>query len=144
MTYADKLKNPKWFEFREDFFQWFRQVKKRHTAFCEACGDDVDRWHLHHKRYEDGKEPWEYEFEDMKMLCAGCHKEIHAVERMVRAWVISLKSNHLMEFENLIKVLMEFGHDQGTACHIARHELYEYRDRLDSQERRKAGKTIGL
>ncbi len=127
---------------KADFMQWFLLTRKREDPFCEFCGEEsASHWHLHHKRYEDGKEPWEYSFEDIRMLCPVCHKEMHEFEKMLRAWIIGMSSNAFYEFSNLVYYLKKSfkPKDLASAACVARQELYDFEQRLWCQERREAG-----
>lgn len=69
--YFKKLLDPRW-------------QKKRLEALeaaewrCESCMDDSSTLHVHHKQYFKGREPWEYETEQLAVLCAECHENSHA------------------------------------------------------------------
>lgn len=140
MTYAEKLKDPRWKAFRDEFADWFERTKRRKCLYCESCGEEIERFHVHHKRYEDGLEPWEYSFDDLKMLCGECHEELHLIEKMVRAWIIAASSETIYEFASFMKILMEFKkeHQAHAAC-VARQELYDFRERVEAQDRRENG-----
>jgi hypothetical protein len=77
MQYSEKLKDPKWIEFRE-------KVKAKDGYGCvNNCGWKTKdmRLHVHHKIYyvDDGKfvEPWDYPLYDVETLCKTCHKAYH-------------------------------------------------------------------
>lgn len=69
-TYSELLRDPRW-------------QKKRLKALeaagwkCKACGDSDETLHVHHIRYIKGRKPWEYELNELKVLCAGCHEQAH-------------------------------------------------------------------
>ena len=69
MTYAEKLKDPRW------------QIKRSQTINyygnkCEYCGS-TENIHVHHRKYISGLEPWDYDIEDLQLLCADCHEQEH-------------------------------------------------------------------
>jgi hypothetical protein len=66
MTYAEKLKNPKWQKKR-------LEVLDRDNYSCTVCGDTETELHVHHKKYKNGKAPWEYELDNFSTLCKYCH-----------------------------------------------------------------------
>lgn len=41
------------------------------------CGDAQSTLHVHHKQYIKGREPWEYEAEQLSTVCEECHSEGH-------------------------------------------------------------------
>src|SRR5689334_22665115 len=66
-TYSQKLLDPRWQKKRLEIFQ-------RDDFTCQACGDKEHTLHVHHKFYEFGKEPWEYDNNILITLCAECHE----------------------------------------------------------------------
>lgn len=64
-SYAQKLKDPRWKSLR-------RQVLELHGHKCLLCGKKA--WQVHHQFYVRGKEPWEYDIEDLTPLCGRCHQ----------------------------------------------------------------------
>lgn len=46
---------------------------------CFICQNKEQTLNVHHKSYMDGREPWEYEDEDLVTLCESCHSQIHSV-----------------------------------------------------------------
>lgn len=88
MTYAEKLKDPRWQKKR-------LEILERDKYICQSCGaggyDDPKsrRFHVHHIGYEPGVEPWDHPNELMETSCSDCHKEEHdalqdSVERLFR------------------------------------------------------------
>jgi len=69
-SYSEKLKDPRW--------QAKRLEKMQEQGFqCEVCGDHTSELHIHHRRYIDSLEPWEYSLTMLACLCSKCHKQIH-------------------------------------------------------------------
>lgn len=66
--YARMLQHPKWIEKR---FEKMEQVGHK----CEACGSETNI-EVHHNVYR-GKYPWDALLEDLEVLCAKCHNDIH-------------------------------------------------------------------
>lgn len=81
MSYADKLRRPEWQEKRA-------AILKRANGHCEQCGEQ-DRFHVHHKIYIAGRQPWEYKDDQLIALCPSCHEFAHI--EMAAGY------NHLME-----------------------------------------------
>lgn len=69
-SYSEKLKDPRW-------------QKKRLEALelaawsCSCCKDKSSTLHVHHRQYIKGREPWEYDNDQLEVLCESCHKQIH-------------------------------------------------------------------
>ena len=78
MQYKEKLKDPRWIEFRV-------KVYTRDGYSCvnrgSYCGWKTLPLHAHHKIYyvDNGKlvEPWDYPLYDVETLCETCHKVYH-------------------------------------------------------------------
>lgn len=66
MTYADKLKSPKWQKKR-------LEILERDEWKCKNCGEDGKTLHVHHKKYTNGKDPWDYNNDNFVTLCNDCH-----------------------------------------------------------------------
>lgn len=67
MTYAEKLKDPRWQKKR-------LEILSRDYFMCKICGDESNTLHVHHKIYEYGKDPWDYDNSLLVTLCADCHE----------------------------------------------------------------------
>lgn len=70
MKYFEKLKDPRW--------QKLRLLRLERSEWqCELCCDSESTLHVHHKHYFKGREPWEYDIEQLAVLCAECHESQH-------------------------------------------------------------------
>lgn len=69
-SYAAKLKDPRWQKKR-------LEVLERAGWACEMCGDSESTLHVHHKQYLKGREPWEYDADQLASLCEICHSATH-------------------------------------------------------------------
>jgi 5-methylcytosine-specific restriction endonuclease McrA len=77
--YAKKLRDPRWQRRR-------LEILDRDTWACRYCGATEEELHVHHVFYRKGREPWEYDGEDLVTLCATCHQETTAtVARITEA-----------------------------------------------------------
>ncbi len=65
MTYAEKLKDPRWQKKR-------LKIYERDDWTCQKCGSTIKTLSVHHLKY-DGSEPWETKDEDLITLCENCH-----------------------------------------------------------------------
>ena len=68
-TYREKLLDPRWQRVR-------LRVFARDDWSCIACGETTRTLHVHHLRYEAGKEPWESPPDALATLCDLCHRLI--------------------------------------------------------------------
>ena len=74
--YSEYLKNPKWQKKR-------LEILSRDNFSCVVCGNGIDtdtQVHVHHLLYRKGCMPWEYEINDMRVLCRMCHQRIHNIQ----------------------------------------------------------------
>ncbi len=71
-SYSEKLKNPKWQKKR-------LEISERDNWTCQICSDSESEFIVHHKNYEKGKDPWDYDNNDLISLCVNCHEKEHGV-----------------------------------------------------------------
>jgi hypothetical protein len=125
MTYLEKLKDPRWQKKRLEILQ-------RDNWTCQCCGDTENTLHVHHWFYKKGKDPWEYDAEDLSTLCEDCHE----AERLCRddfeeSLIECLRAYHFF-FDDLVNLINLI--NTGT---ITRAELVErrikYREKIDSR-----------
>ena len=69
--YNRLLEDKRWKEFR-------LKVLSERGSKCECCGG-TDVLQIHHTFYISGKMPWEYDINDMRVLCKKCHQRIHNI-----------------------------------------------------------------
>lgn len=67
MTYAEKLKDPRWQKKR-------LEVLERDGWFCQQCGNNKTTLHVHHRVYRHKNDPWEYSNDELITLCEECHE----------------------------------------------------------------------
>lgn len=66
MTYAEKLKDPRWQKRRLEIFQ-------RDDWKCIYCGNGTKELQVHHVLYLNGRDPWEYDENHLVTACCDCH-----------------------------------------------------------------------
>lgn len=69
LTYADKLKDPRWQRKR-------LEVMQRDQFTCRSCESDTDTLHVHHVMYT-AADPWDEPTDNLLTLCDECHKVWH-------------------------------------------------------------------
>ena len=103
-TYAQKLRDPRWEEFRQRAFGY-------HGNACVTCGGEDkergDHHHIHHKRYFKDREPWEYDMDDVTVLCRECHEDIHRCETKWRNMIRAMPSWLVLEFDSMAEAFLE-------------------------------------
>jgi hypothetical protein len=123
MTYSQKLRTPEWREFRERVFAHYPRV----CFDCANDPEDTEKMEVHHRRYFWGREPWEYEMEDVRIVCRACHDEIHKCEdawrNIIRAlppWVVSEVQRLADEMQDMEVYAV---HTWATACRGVAREI---------------------
>ena len=66
MTYAEKLKDPRWQRKR-------LEILERDGFKCIKCGDTKKTLHVHHVAYLRKTEPWDHPSSGLLTLCETCH-----------------------------------------------------------------------
>jgi hypothetical protein len=66
MTYADKLKDPRWQKIR-------LEILNRDDWACQYCGDKETTLHVHHLCYAKSRNPWDVEHDALITYCEICH-----------------------------------------------------------------------
>lgn len=96
MTYAEKLKDPRW--------QRRRLERLNATNFtCQQCGDTKSTLHVHHRYYEKDLDPWEYDDRVLVVLCDFCHEVTHGY----KASLEKLLCRYPSEIEEKVVLAME-------------------------------------
>lgn len=73
MTYAEKLRDPRWQKKR---LELFNDANWR----CQYCGAKDVELHIHHLRYLPRTEPWDYANDLYVVACKMCHVERQEAE----------------------------------------------------------------
>jgi hypothetical protein len=74
MTYAEKLKDPRWQRKR-------LEILERDDFTCQLCNDKTSTLHIHHHEYSHN--PWDIENEKLITYCEHCHYFIEYTKSMV-------------------------------------------------------------
>lgn len=69
-TYWEKLQDPRWQQKRLEAMQ-------NKDFQCELCKTNEVTLNVHHKEYFRGYEPWEYDNNQLSVLCKSCHETVH-------------------------------------------------------------------
>lgn len=83
--YTERLKHPLWQKKRLEIFN-------RDDFTCQKCGDTEAELQVHHKKYIDGCEPWEYDDSLLITYCVKCHKAVE--KKKIESQSTSYKSNY--------------------------------------------------
>jgi hypothetical protein len=76
VSYSDLLGDRRWQQKRLEVFNVVGWK-------CQRCGsqDNAVQLHVHHKRYINGRMPWQYPVSAFLVLCDRCHKKEHEDRR---------------------------------------------------------------
>lgn len=102
MEYADKLKDPRWQKKRLLIFE-------RDNWTCQSCGDSTSTLHIHHLKYLQWNEPWEYEDHYLITYCHKCHESEHLIGEVTRESLFEVIDANKIFFKPLaqLTVLIE-------------------------------------
>lgn len=98
MTYAEKLKDPRWQRKR-------LEILNRDNFTCLDCEASDKTLHVHHCLYQKGNEPWDAPDSELRTLCEDCHEERQAVEHDVKLEFQRLMA--MMTTEQLSQVMRQ-------------------------------------
>lgn len=105
MSYSEKLKDPRWQKVRLKVFE-------RDYWQCMRCDCDNKTLHAHHLKYENGKDPWEYDLKDIVTLCDDCHTKAHDdnedIARQVHKEIIPLSHDDHEKVHEFNKFYLNF------------------------------------
>lgn len=97
MTYAEKLKDPRWQKKR-------LEILNRDNFTCQSAGcyETTKTLHVHHLDYiPESEGPWDYPDYYLMTLCEDCHREITELrpeyeKRLIHAFRLCLKDTFIM------------------------------------------------
>ena len=91
MTYAEKLRDPRWQRKR-------LEVMQRDNFACQQCGAVNSTLNVHHWKYS--KEPWDANLADLETLCECCHGAIEKQKKSITELMRS--SNYRLGISRMI------------------------------------------
>ena len=120
--YAEKLRDPRWQKKRLEIFD-------RDDWTCQMCGDGGSTLHVHHRVYEKGKEPWEYDNSSLVTLCECCHTfETENIADALASVQHTLKTEYFSpDIKSIAKALSStlLGFDSNVQSHILEWALHD-------------------
>jgi 5-methylcytosine-specific restriction endonuclease McrA len=84
-TYSDLLQDPRWKLKRNEIVQ-----RDNHTCCC--CGKSCYELHVHHLKYLEFRNPWDYPNHLLITLCEFCHCLEHMHEKYGYGFVDGIKN----------------------------------------------------
>lgn len=70
------------------------EILSRDKWTCCKCGSTESQLHVHHKTYDYGNDPWDYEDDNFTTLCSKCHSEVEYDKALFNAMVKYLLRNN--------------------------------------------------
>lgn len=99
-TYAQKLRDPRWQKRRLEVFE-------RDRFECQSCYSSDKELQVHHLKYIQDADPWDYELSDLKTLCDECHGMISKCGRIVAENVRKMDSEYARGMAVLSKLFAD-------------------------------------
>ena len=81
--YEKLLHDERWADFRA-------KILFERGSTCESCKAKDSVCHIHHNVYRYGLKPWQYEPEDVTVLCESCHRDYHKFIEVIRKELLSI------------------------------------------------------
>ena len=94
--YANLLRSPLWQQKRLD-------ILNSKGFKCEECSHTEKELHVHHRHYEKGCKPWEYDDAVYVVLCSECHANRHDAEAELRKLVGLLNTRTLLDLRDFVR-----------------------------------------
>lgn len=121
MTYAEKLKDPRWQRRRLEVFN-------RDNFTCIYCGEKTKELQVHHVLYLSSRDPWEYDENHLVTACIDCH----ASETMLRnedatlIGMMNMAAIRRRDMYSLATELRRFIRHSGVMPHLQFQKLMEF------------------
>lgn len=96
-TYSEKLKDQRWINLSN-------QVKSIYGNRCSSCGGE-DNLNTHHLIYRSGFEPWDYNINDLTVMCKDCHNAFHKNETRLKEVLMNGRLMFGYEFDFIINII---------------------------------------
>lgn len=106
--YSEKLRDPRWQKMRLEIMQ-------RDGWACQSCLSTDRTLNVHHRWYENGKEPWEYELKALVTLCEQCHELESKGRQLAEQLLLGACSKRLLHSQLLVLALTVEGLDPSDA-----------------------------
>jgi len=130
--YSEKLKDPRWQKKRLAVFE-------RDKWRCQACGEEELTLAVHHLRYVPGKEPWEYNNNDLLTLCENCHETEYHYRKQVENTLLTILARRHFTANDLDVIARAFEkipiHEAGEVTATIIEFIFGNRDIYSMNER---------
>ena len=101
--YIERLKDPRWQKKR-------CLIMARDGYVCQNCGDETILLHVHHLSYYPGREPWDYNDDDLITYCENCHERHHVVNNFQDATENIIEKPYTTDRSLFVdRIIMKYG-----------------------------------
>ena len=76
MNYKDQIKDPRWQKKRLEILELY-------GFQCTNCQTKETSLHVHHFKYKTNHKIWEYNEDELTVLCEDCHKTLHTYKKRI-------------------------------------------------------------
>ena len=99
--YKSQYMHPKWQK---------RRLEMLEAAgfMCQCCESTEDTLHVHHKRYIKGRDIWDYDDDQLEVLCADCHKYEHFQKDELANLLEKLDSSQMADVICIVAGMLEY------------------------------------
>lgn len=104
MTYAEKLKDPRWQKKRLEIMQ-------RDNFACLNCCSKDKTLNVHHVIYVKGLDPWDYG-DSLLTLCEECHAERQNAQNQLLLATAGFKNDQLSKLASFIGSFFDIHFDE--------------------------------
>jgi hypothetical protein len=91
--YRELLKSDEWKAFSRD-------IRQNHGGCCAICKRRDVITHVHHFYYDPNRLPWQYNSDEVVLLCETCHREMHKELQQFRKFVFGKLTPRTLQILN--------------------------------------------
>ena len=95
MEWKDQYKHPMWQKKRLEALE-----ASEYT--CQCCFDSESQLHVHHRQYFKGRKIWEYELDELEVLCDECHGFVHEDMSLLKSLLSHIPADAISDVTALI------------------------------------------
>ncbi len=108
-------------EYADDrWIQLGKSLRRSRGNSCQSCKRGDVATQVHHVNYRRGAEIWDYDEEELVLLCAECHDKIHKSIIAFRDTASRVNATNMMAITGLLVKLIRADGDRGALLKLAR------------------------
>ena len=116
MTYAEKLKDPRWQKKR-------LEILNRDEFTCQLCNDKDSTLHVHHNKY--GSNPWDIENDKLITYCEHCHRFVEITKHFKDYNIIKIIKKKSNEEVLLYSFVIDELNDKWIVISLLNTEIHD-------------------